>query len=577
VDAEWFFGRLVARIRLIERDQEHILRCDIPVVRGVTSLSPSMLRRLNELNSHAYGWMVWWDEHNSTITSTFAGAASRNNWWWTWFALETVPIQATFAESIADELALLSGGSVAASEHPTRGARPSIDGWLIAGRQGSREPVASLGHFVTLLDAILFKEGYTEIREPNDLEIWDNFAGHELDPDGWTTVRTASHWHPEHGWCWQHAKVAGFIEGSDGLVNGSTDQASVDPALLRLAAEMNFETGSEPLSWPIIGGWLSADYIGLAHVSHMNGSAIEQIAIDARTGFGTCMGVSAGQLTVSSYDLDDTTVIAASRDDHNLRVREVLRTLQARSGPVGFSYRIGHNSQPTPSVGTFADSPENWLMPKHILLANFGIFNPAGPTVGSLEVGFRGDQQDLYLVLRHPFSPECVHLATADISLGKDAFTTEILDWFPGHNWSPLDWVGMIDESIAESVTEALAQYAATIDREVLLSMVALMTQVQDPWTRVTVTSEIDQGLAKDSISAWNALVTDPLNSAQYQAFIRSAWEGAKVFGAGETDQAQETSDFFRNSIIDRCLTDFEAARNGQGPPLLPLGVNFET
>lgn len=570
-ESVWTFGRLSAHLRLIPRDDEHILRCDITLVTGIQELSPVLLSRMNDLNAHAYGWLIWYDSTSQTIVSTYAAAASRNNWWWTWFTLETIPIQATVAESVADELARLADGSVAMTTHPTRGLRNGVDGWVIAGRMGSREPVASLGHFVTLLDAILVKEAYGIVRPAVELEFWGNFAAHEVDEDGWTAVRMASHWHPEYGWCWQHAKVAGFTQDSAAMSNGIVEEASSDVALLRLAAEMNSETGAELLSWPIIGGWVVADYIGLAHISHLNGCAIENIAVDAHAGFGTSMGISLGQLSQSSNDLDNTALIAGSKDNHNLTVREALRTLQNRTGPIGHSYRSPEGPQPYPSVGSFSDSPDNWLMPKHLLLANFGIFNPAGPTVGSLEVGIRGNQQDLYLVMRHPFSAKCIHLASADLILGTAAFAEFIRDWLARLDWSPLDWIAMVHGSIVEAVSEGLREFASTFHHDVLHEQLTQLIRDQDAWLRVSTQREIEHDLG--DAGDWAQLVSEESNGWEYQLFVRSAWEGAKIFGGGDDPSvAQGVADLFRTAVMKRCLEDLEVARAGKGPALAPFG-----
>ena len=570
----WHFGRLSAHLKLVPRNETHLLRCDIPLVTGVKEISPELLVRLNEMNAHAYGWLFWFNPSERSIISTYTGIASRNDWWWTWFALETIPIQATVSESAADELARISGGSVAIAPHPTRGPRQSLDGWITTVRHGNREPVASMGHFITLLDAILVKEAYGVVRPPAEIEIWDDFSAYELDGDGWITVRAASHFHPEYGWCWQHAKMAGFTDNSAAMADESLETASQDPVLLQIAAEMNAESGLNTELSPIIGGWVVADWIGLAHVSHLNGAAIEYIAADAKTGFGTSMGIILGQLTLSSYDLDDTTFIAESQDDHNLKVTEVLSSLQTRTGPVGFSYRAPASSQPSPDFEAAPDSPDNWLLPKHLVLANFGIFNPAGPTVGSLEVGFRGDQQILFLVLRHPFSPACTPLASADLNLGSSAFPQDVKDWFSGHSWSPLDWVTVFDDSITDAVNEGLIEFAETLHRDVLNAKITLLTRERDPWMRVSTKREIEYNLADAPTLEWRRLVTEESNGWQYKAFIKSAWEGSRIFGTGgDANTAQNVADYFRSSVIDRCMNDFEQARRGEGPPLQPLGI----
>jgi hypothetical protein len=562
----WHFGRLAAHLRLIPWDQEHILRCDIPVVEGVRDLSPELLVRLNEMNAHAYGWMLWWNPDGGTIVSSYAAPASRTNWWWTWFTFETIPIQVTVAESIADELASISGGAVANGAHPNKGVRPGVDGWVLAGRLGAREPIASLGHFMTTLDAILIRDAYKEVNRSIELEIRGNFFAFEFDEDGWATTRIASHWHPEYGWCWQHAQVVGFPDSSDSFVNGDDENATSDNRILREVARLNTETGLNPLSFLIQGGWIVADYLGLAKVSHLNGSAIEQVAIDARAGFGTSIGVALGLLSTIVDDIGDTTYVAASGDDHNLRVSSVLGMLQARTGPLGFQHRLPADRQITPVSGQAGDDETNWLIPKHHILANFGIFNPAGPTVGSLEVAIRDDVQHLFYVVRHPFSPECVFLTSASLDLGVHAFRDGLQNWFGNSQWSPIDWIHVYEEDLEEPIQQGLTDFASKLDPDILQRDLSIKTMSDDPWARVSNDDKGDLSLVHGTPSDWIMKISEDTNYANYQAFLRSAWEGSKLFsGSGDVMAAQSVSNLFQHSIQDRCLTDYELIRGSHG------------
>jgi hypothetical protein len=569
----WHFGRLGAHLQLIPWGHEHILRCDIPLVEGVRDLSPGLLVRLNEMNAHSYGWMLWWNPNDQTIVSTYAAPASRTNWWWTWFTLETLPLQVTVAESIADELANISGGRVATRNHPSRGLRPEVDGWVVAGRLGNREPIASLGHFMTTLDAILIREAYKEVNRSIELEIRGNFFAFETDEDGWATTRIASHWHPEYGWCWQHAQVVGSPDSSDSFVNGDDENATSDNSILREVARLNTETGLNPLSFLIQGGWIVADYLGLAKVSHLNGSAIEQVAIDARAGFGTAMGIALGLMSTIVDDIGDTTYVAASGDDHNLRVSTVLGMLQARTGPLGFQYRLPADRQITPVGGGNDDGESNWLIPKHHILANFGIFNPAGPTVGSLEVGIRDEVQYLFYVVRHPFSTECVFLASANLDQGVQVFRDGLQSWFANLQWSPIDWIHVYEEDLEETVKQGLTDFASKFDPGVLQTDLTIKTMSDDPWVRVSRNDKNDLSLVPGTASDWVGKIFEETNYANYQAFLSSAWEGSKLFsGSADATAAQSISNLISNSIIDRCLTDYELIRSKEGRAVQALG-----
>lgn len=67
-----------------------------------------------------------------------------------------------------------------------------------------------------------------------------------------------------------------------------------------------------------------------------------------------------------------------------------------------------------------------------------------------------------------------------------------------------------------------------------------------------------------DPVGLWVDLVTDPSVVFGYQAFMRSAWEGARLFAEGDTDGAQATANSVMARVRERLVDDF-AFRENQG------------
>jgi hypothetical protein len=247
--------------------------------------------------------------------------------------------------------------------------------------------------------------------------------------------------------------------------------------------------------------------------------------------------------------------------------------LQARTGPLGFQYRLPANDQVTPVSGDAGDDESNWLIPKHHILANFGIFNPAGPTVGSLEVGIRDEVQYLFYVVRHPFSPECVFLASASLDQGVHAFRDGLQHWFSNNQWSPIDWMHVYEEDLEEPIRQGLIDFALHLEPDELRRHVETHRATDDPWIRVSSVNEPRLSSSTDPLEDWVPGIGSDLNFANYQAFLKSAWEGAKVF-AVEPDPslAQSTADFVASSVKERCFADAEQLRDLNPPLLAPLG-----
>ena len=115
------------------------------------------------------------------------------------------------------------------------------------------------------------------------------------------------------------------------------------------------------------------------------------------------------------------------------------------------------------------DEAELWLLPRHFPICSFGIFNPVGPTVSSLELSYvvpkEGDATwYLYLVLRHPFSPQITYLGAAPTREDIDRLIIEALsetDPATGVFGSSPDWLDIFShkEAVVEGARNSLCAH----------------------------------------------------------------------------------------------------------------------
>lgn len=210
----WFAGRLATRVTGSADRRPSPLNAEIELVRGISAPSPQLLRRINDLNAHAVGWCVWFDNRTGSVRSTMRCNIEQQSWWWCWQLLLQLPHHATAADAVADELADLGNGLVAVVPHPRRGLRPNVDGWILGTRLGINEPVAALGVFSTLCDSYQLNHALPML-EPS-LEFSTTPSG---DVTAFTSDRVlfenTAAWHPELGW--GRRFVTRSVAGIDGV------------------------------------------------------------------------------------------------------------------------------------------------------------------------------------------------------------------------------------------------------------------------------------------------------------------------------------------------------------------------
>jgi hypothetical protein len=329
---------------------------------------------------------------------------------------------------------------------------------------------------------------------------------------------------------------------------------------------MNMQQHAEAVGHNRFGGWVVIPPHGLTHLSFIPATVIAKV-IDVA-------GPTAGHVAALMMDLqtrmkDLDNLVATSHPSlegpltmFNLTEEMAdteLSMAHLKVGAVGWPYfepRVQQRFQEGWRGGAVQDGEDEaelWLLPRHMPICSFGIFNPVGPTVSSLELSYvvpkEGDATwYLYSVLRHPFSPQITYLGAAPTREDIDRLIIKALsetDPATGVFGSGPDWLDIFSNK--EAVVEGARQFALrTPDTDWRLRATALLVRGSTPWARVTEGikgDEFDWPQEVGAVEGWLNAVTHPDVIAGHQLFLRSAWEGAKAFlRSPESPQAAQTA-----------------------------------
>lgn len=207
------------------------------------------------------------------------------------------------------------------------------------------------------------------------------------------------------------------------------------------------------------------------------------------------------------------------------------------------------------------------------ILVSFGIFNPVGPSVGTLQVSIDYVNQRGVLIerLRHPFSPS----ATLHAVFDQDGFgrigelTGEVLSRL---EWGGLDWceIRIESEDEANHALTGLYEFGRRTfetEAEARSAANALLANIWNPWGRLGEDRDFPEIIhGEDAWMDWIFAVTHPMNINNHHAFLRSAWEGAIGFvqgGDGSADEATRRQVAVLEEIEVRTQVDGESPDGG--------------
>lgn len=209
---------------------------------------------------------------------------------------------------------------------------------------------------------------------------------------------------------------------------------------------------------------------------------------------------------------------------------------------------------------------QGWTQPRQDIICTWGIFNPAGPTVGSLEVGWTAGPEgfacSLYHVLRHPFLPRIRLLGTV-VPADLPQLIEECLgDPDPELLGSGPEWMSPF--GCKEQVVAGLRAFASGQPEHELHDTARRLKQFAlYPWARMEGV-ELPEGPGSSdprvtAVDEWLEAIMNPVVVLGHRMFLRSAWEGAKAYRDSNWDpgKAQAAANFGRQSVDERYVAAF--------------------
>jgi hypothetical protein len=509
------------------------------------TFTAELARWLNDLNAQSAGW-CWSCGSDDSIRCTIRVPASATVWWWALAAANALGAYVTTIDSMSAILAATSDGVLPNDVHATRGQREVADSWLAGVRAGNQEPGAALNVWLSPAErarclASLRTTGVT-VTSAEDQALPFVLYDSEEAP----AVKLASHFHQELGWGLLMSTLAGGSGSADALL---------------LAAD---GSDANRLLAPVLtGGWWYGEEAGLVCSSFVPAATVEQLAAAAGPTVGDVLSLmlGVGQRLDERAQLRDLVaerggaagaVTAANAD-------AVPGTLWQR-GPLGWSFFADHDSH--------ADELSLWLRPRHFHLASWGIFNPMGPTVCSLELGLDAREEmtwHLYWLMRHPLSPEIHELAVFRES-DMDQMDQRIVELLTDDDLRPFgsgcDWLAIFGGSTA--VIDAADAFARSHPEIGWITEAdTLSYYAWGPWARVSprddqppVPEIYDR--ESDPVLCWLDAIQSPEVIGGMQLYLRTAWEGAKAYrdsGFADPSVPQRLVD----SLVETCVERFRA------------------
>jgi hypothetical protein len=564
----WHPSRLAVRLTCLDDGgAPAFVAADMHVVTD-GSETPELLAWLNDLNAHAAGWWWWTTPDSHDVYCSIKCVTEPQTWWWPLVLFDTLPLAVTVAESMTDELARAALGRVPAQDHPERGVRQSVDGWIGGCRLGPRDLSASLDLWFFDVELARMDSALGVICPSQPHELFGPLAALIADDGGDPRVMLRRHWHPQQGLGWQLAAVTGLVASSPEGVTG----------LRQVAGRLNTAQALEESPINRFGGWACIEGAGLVHLTFIPAVSLDKISVSAASSIGDAAALIL-DASVRFEDVkrayDQPRPADVVTEPVTEPVWNALREVGWRAGPLGWSY-VDHDGVPPTEPMESQDRMWNdtaplpyWTVPRHQLVCSFGTFNPAGPTVSSLEVAISMTADDeesysLYFVMRHPHLPEIRRLGNAS---SRDELAQLVSDSLAETDpdssiCGAVEWLDIFDMS--EAVLSGVRRYAASRDGTDLRETARLLLKSPlYPWARLEAgggseSAEETPSDESDPLELWIGAITNRAVIAGIQLFMRSAWEGSKFFRSGDFDGAQQESGWLQGVCHERVDAEVE-------------------
>ncbi len=369
--------------------------------------------------------------------------------------------------------------------------------------------------------------------------------------------------HPDFGRGLELHVATGFaVDGADSAAGGPAPGTSSWDAYAIVNVLNRSWLDSQPPA--VLGGWTS--WRGQLHHSSFvfpeDGRILQQIAAGQA---GQVLAVF--QEVLLETLLTDAAAVISNNRDHLPETFAIAPESNWRG--------VAENAGMHPLLGVTLESlgidpnehPRNELLEAFELpglermhrmqIAQFGIFNPSGPSVGSIDVAVDYVSQCGLVVLRtrHPWSRSAVVRAVID----QDGFNhlDRILESLVADlDWALFDWFESASgfESDNAAILRGLRRFAQRFvaDGDELDRAARRMLVPWSPWQRLEdELPELPPG--DDPVDVWLHGVVDPFHIDSNVAYFRSAWEGAVAYRASEFDPG------VAQDVANRCIAEIDA------------------
>ena len=591
----WIPHRLRHDIEIVETEQDSDLsrwacRSTFLLCIDVED-TENALNMCDYLNQRGLGGAAWFDLEQKSIFFTSTTNLDPVNWFTAFLFSQTVPRLVGLLENFAPTLADLVSGKVPDAVHPVHGRRSTPDQFLSESLLATEQPEATCGLWWSPREIRAFRRAMRfRLQQDGDFELADQIDPDDYDKDAtsssnleleviwstpdsdsWTSLSVGEGRHPEYGFGLEFILTTSLLFGEDLGQNPTPESDSMTKLVANTLNAHQAITCAAPIG---LGAWMS--WRGqLVHETFLYPQLVSVLQTLAGEHVGEVVALLAIMCTRHEATLLKTLegIRLFAGDPANVSDQRWNGVVQnAGSYPIFGSsdelFREMYSTYPLNRLIEPVELDQNgFKLATQTTFASMGIFNPSGPTVGSIEIAinYRLGTALLLERVRHPHHPSvCVH-AVLDQSGFADI--DRLLEEMIGQlQWgSPFEWFDTkhSSEKDVAAMRRGLRAFAqAHSDEDYASRAIALVETCDDPWLRVDHGFEPSSaaGPDEDPIELWIYAISHAANIDNHCAFIRSAWEGATAYVSGlrrgspddAASEAQAEADRYRLNTLQR-------------------------
>jgi hypothetical protein len=469
------------------------------------------LELVNRINIAASCWSASIDENGRLVFHTSIGADDVDIFGGTFGAHRL----SAAAEHLANRLTA-PGGGVMHESHPTRGRRNTPDGWLSSAGHGvAQEGTSALSVLLTPAEVQRIGAAFEQVLTASFVAESDGREWRWVtDTDDCAMAMTIQH-HPDLGFGLRIAVPCGRPE---------------DP--LRAAAGLNRHLRAEMVNGTAIGAFVAFDDF-VSYVAFIPALEVEKWAAQD--------------------------IIRAIRGTIRPALQHAIPVAEFRVPVVEPDpFWTGLRTAPVQNDSHLASSDlvDLWRTSRDEPLLAWLYFNPAGPTVSTLQVVHTIDEHVLIRFDHHPMFPSGEVIAVGArpaLLAAARAYASDPEAMFPGG----LPTCIMVhDPSIVAALQTGLSTTNSRLD---VGRDAALLSEFPgDPWGMLEAEMRTPPKPHKRRIfdrnrtDRWFEAATDPVHVLGCVIALRSAWEASKHFALGDTASASATAGKLRRLAASR-------------------------